>query len=83
MPVIQTDQEIAFPEIQNNVQVHHPQFGLGKVLLRTGSDDNSKAIVKFKEEGEKKLLLRLARLTVDRVEDEPAPVPVPPVPADQ
>lgn len=64
--------EIAFPDVVNNVQVHHPVFGPGKVILRTGSDDHSKAIVRFKEEGEKKLALRFARLTVDKVEEEPA-----------
>jgi hypothetical protein len=66
------DQEVAFADIQNNVQVHHPKFGIGKVMLRTGADEKtSKAIVRFKEEGEKKLALRYARLTVDKVEDEP------------
>jgi hypothetical protein len=64
--------EIAFPDIVNNATVHHPTFGVGRVLLRTGEDEKSKAIVKFKEEGEKKLALRFARLTVDKVEEEPA-----------
>ncbi|MCB2154034.1 hypothetical protein KQI84_04060 [bacterium] len=64
------DQEIAFPEIQNNAQVHHPKFGIGKVLLRTGMDERSKAIVKFKEEGEKKLALKFAGLTVDKPDEE-------------
>ena len=65
------EQDIAFPEIQNNVQVHHPTFGVGKVLVRTGSDENSKALVKFKEEGEKKLSLKHAKLYVDKIEEEP------------
>lgn len=64
------EQEIAFPEIQNNAQVHHPQFGLGKVLMRIGTDERSKAVVKFKEEGEKKLALRFAGLTVDKPEED-------------
>ena len=38
------DQDIAFPEIQNNAHVHHPVFGLGKVIMRTGTDERSKAI---------------------------------------
>jgi hypothetical protein len=65
---------IAFPDIVVNAQVHHPDFGVGKVIMRTGTDENSKAIVKFKEEGEKKLALRFARLIADRVEDEPEAV---------
>lgn len=64
--------EIAFPDVLNNVQVHHHVFGPGKVILRTGSDEFSKAIVRFKEEGEKKLSLRFARLLVDKVDEEPA-----------
>ena len=63
-------EDIQFPEIQNNVQVHHPTFGVGKVVLRSGTDENSKAIVKFKEEGEKKLSLKVANLIVDKIEDE-------------
>ncbi|MDK2971203.1 MAG: hypothetical protein PWP23_958 [Candidatus Sumerlaeota bacterium] len=65
------EMEIAFPDIVNNAQVNHPTFGPGRVLLRTGEDEKSKAIVKFKEEGEKKLALRFAKLTVDKVEEEP------------
>lgn len=65
-------QEIAFPDIQAGVQVYHPTFGVGKVIVRTGSDENSKALVKFKEEGEKKLALKHANLKADKVEEEPA-----------
>ncbi|MBX3730632.1 MAG: hypothetical protein KF858_15760 [Candidatus Sumerlaeia bacterium] len=72
---IKTDSEIAFPDIVANTQVHHPVFGVGRVILRTGEDEKSKAIVKFKEEGEKKLALRFAHLTVDKVEEEPAAAP--------
>ncbi len=68
---IKTESEMAFPDIQNNVQVHHPSFGLGKIVIRTGTDENAKAIVKFKEEGEKKLALKHANLTVDKIDDEP------------
>ncbi len=67
---------VSFPDIVANAQVHHPIFGVGKVVMRTGSDENSKAVVKFKEEGEKKLALRFARLIADRIEEEPvAPAP--------
>jgi len=67
-------ESIAYPEVQAGVQVYHPTFGVGKVVVRTGSDENSKALVKFKEEGEKKLALKHAHLTVDKVEEEPAAV---------
>ncbi len=69
--------EMAWPEIQNNAQVRHPRFGVGKVVMRMGTDEKSKAIVKFKEEGEKKLALRFANLTVDRVDDEEPGAPKP------
>ncbi len=65
-------ENIEFPDIQNGVQVHHPTFGVGKVIVRTGSDENSKVLVKFKEEGEKKLALKHAELFVEKVEEEPA-----------
>lgn len=64
--------QVQWPDIQNNVQVRHPKFGLGKVLLRMGEDENSKAIVRFQEEGEKKLALRYAKLVRDVIEDAPA-----------
>jgi len=63
-------EELAYPDIVNNAQVNHPTFGVGKVVLRTGTDENSKAIVKFKEEGEKKLSLKHAELWVDKVDEE-------------
>jgi len=60
--------DISYPDIINNAQVEHPTFGVGKVLLRTGTDQRSKAIIKFKDEGEKKLLLSHANLKVDKPE---------------
>lgn len=66
-----TTQDIAFPDIVTNAQVHHPVFGAGKVILRTGTDEKSKAYVKFREEGEKKLSLKYANLVVEKPEEEP------------
>lgn len=66
-----TNENIAFPDVINNAQVIHPTFGAGKVLLRSGEDENSKAVIKFKEEGEKKIALRFANLTVEKPEVEP------------
>lgn len=61
------------PDIKQSVLVRHPLFGVGKVVARFGEDELSKVIVKFQEEGEKKLSLKHAKLTVDKVEEpEPA-----------
>lgn len=43
-------------------QVRHPKWGVGTVLFRSGSGQNAKAIVVFPEEGQKKLMLRYAKL---------------------
>ncbi|MEQ8820083.1 MAG: hypothetical protein RLY93_07535 [Sumerlaeia bacterium] len=67
------DASMAFPDIQKDAQVHHPTFGMGKVLQRTGKDEKTaKAIIKFREEGEKKLALQFADLTVDKVDEDEA-----------
>ena len=59
------------PEVKKGAEVTHPTFGLGKVVDRFGEDDRSKVIVKFREEGEKKLSLKFANL-----EAKVVPVPV-------
>lgn len=59
-----------YPEIQQNTLVRHPKFGLGKVVARFGEDELSKAIVKFQEEGEKRLSLKYAKLVREAVEEE-------------
>ena len=43
-------------------QVKHPKWGVGTVLIRSGSDEMSRVIVVFEEEGQKKLMLRYAKL---------------------
>ena len=43
-------------------QVQHPRWGVGTVMLRSGSGEDGKAVVVFPEEGQKKLLLRYAKL---------------------
>jgi hypothetical protein len=67
-----SNESIAFADVVVNAQVIHPTFGPGKVLSRTGEDDNSKAIIKFKEEGEKKIALKYANLLVEKPEEDPA-----------
>ena len=44
------------------MQVEHHLFGLGKVLAVEGRGDQAKATVFFKEVGQKKLVLKFARL---------------------
>jgi hypothetical protein len=61
------------PEVKPGTVVRHKKFGIGKVALRFGEDELSKVIVKFQEEGEKKLALKQAKLEVDAPEPEPVP----------
>jgi DNA helicase-2/ATP-dependent DNA helicase PcrA len=49
---------------QPGVRVQHPKFGQGKILQRIGHDHNSKVVVFFKKHGQKKLMLRVAKLRV-------------------
>lgn len=44
--------------------VKHERFGVGQVLNLEGVGDNAKAKIKFKNAGEKTLLLKFAKLTV-------------------
>lgn len=50
--------------IQPGQQIEHERFGLGEVLKVDGSGDNAKATIRFKNAGEKQLLLRFARFKV-------------------
>lgn len=54
-------------------QVKHPTWGNGTVLNRYGSGDEAKAIVVFTEEGQKKLMLRFAKLK--KIGSAPRPEP--------
>ncbi len=49
-------------EIAIGDQVKHAQWGVGTVLFRSGSGELAKAIVVFPEEGQKKLMLKYAKL---------------------
>lgn len=57
-------------EIEIGDQVKHPRFGIGTILYKSGNGDRTKAIVVFAEEGQKKLLLKHAKLKKVK---EPAP----------
>jgi DNA helicase II / ATP-dependent DNA helicase PcrA len=49
-------------QISAGMRVEHHLFGEGKVLSMEGTGPNTKAVVYFKEAGQKKLILRFARL---------------------
>ncbi|MBI9068032.1 MAG: UvrD-helicase domain-containing protein [Salinivirgaceae bacterium] len=52
--------------IKSGMNVEHQQFGVGRVIQIEGDANNKKAIVFFPKYGEKKLLLRFARLRIVR-----------------
>jgi hypothetical protein len=43
-------------------KVRHPKFGEGQIIQRSGTGENTKFVVKFVEEGEKRLLAKFAKL---------------------
>jgi hypothetical protein len=49
-------------EFEIGDSVKHPKWGIGTVLYKTGSGNRTKLIVIFPEEGQKKLLLKYAKL---------------------
>lgn len=50
--------------IQQGQLIEHERFGLGEVLKVEGEGDNAKATIRFKNVGDKQLLLRFARFKV-------------------
>jgi hypothetical protein len=53
-------------------KVRHPKFGEGQIIQRSGTGDNTKFVVKFVEEGEKRLLACFAKLKRIQPVDERA-----------
>lgn len=51
-------------ELKAGDLVLHDRFGRGEVLSLEGEPDNAKALIRFENEGEKKLLLKFAKLRV-------------------
>ncbi|MFQ5570356.1 MAG: ATP-dependent DNA helicase PcrA, partial [Rhodothermales bacterium] len=51
-----------YAEIVPGVRVEHPIFGEGKVIAMEGRGEQAKAVVFFKEVGQKKLMLKFAKL---------------------
>lgn len=50
--------------VQPGQLIEHERFGLGEVLKVEGAGDNAKATIRFKNAGDKQLLLRFARFKV-------------------
>lgn len=50
--------------VQPGQLIEHERFGLGEVLKVEGEGDNAKATIRFKNAGDKQLLLRFARFKV-------------------
>ena len=66
-PPSNTDRRIVYDEEESaqlapGMLVEHHLFGEGKVMAMEGKGPNTKAVVYFKEAGQKKLILRFARL---------------------
>jgi len=49
-------------EFEVGDQVRHPKWGVGTILFKSGSGQYAKVVVVFSEEGQKKLLVKKARL---------------------
>lgn len=50
--------------VQQGQLIEHERFGMGEVLKVEGEGDNAKATIRFKNAGDKQLLLRFARFKV-------------------
>lgn len=51
-------------DLQSGQHIEHERFGIGEVVKVEGSGENLKATVKFRNAGEKQLLLKFARFKV-------------------
>ena len=55
----------AFPEeLQSGMDVEHQKFGFGKILAMEGANDGKMATIFFQNAGQKKLLLKFAKLSI-------------------
>ena len=55
-----------YDQFQPGDHVKHSKFGEGQILHRSGSGDDTKLVVSFAEEGEKRLMARYAKLKKSR-----------------
>ncbi len=61
-----------FEQFQPGDYVKHVKFGEGQILQKTGSGKDTKFVVSFSEEGEKRLMAAFAKLKKIRpIEPEP------------
>ena len=61
-----------YEQFQPGDCVKHPAFGEGQILYRNGSGDDTKLVVSFAGEGERRLLARYAKLKKIRpIETQP------------
>jgi DNA helicase-2/ATP-dependent DNA helicase PcrA len=51
-----------FASLQKGDNVKHAKFGSGTIIDRVGTGDATKILVKFVDEGEKRLLAKYAKL---------------------
>ncbi len=63
-PTVEYEPDHQGGELQPGMAVIHPKFGPGKVLKCEGQGENARITVFFRNVGQKKLVARLARLTV-------------------
>ncbi|MFI5172203.1 MAG: ATP-dependent helicase [Chitinophagales bacterium] len=55
----------AFPEeLQSGMEVEHQKFGFGKIIAMEGNNDGKMATIFFHKAGQKKLLLKFAKLAI-------------------
>ncbi|MDR0658483.1 MAG: UvrD-helicase domain-containing protein [Mediterranea sp.] len=53
-----------FPDLQVGQMIEHERFGVGEVMKIEEAGDNMKATIRFRNAGDKQLLLRFARLKI-------------------
>ncbi len=52
------------PDVKIGMTVQHERFGIGEIIAIEGLDSNTKATIRFKNAGEKQLLLKFAKLKI-------------------
>jgi len=56
---------VAFPEeLQAGMEVEHQKFGFGKIVSLEGNNDAKMATIDFQKTGQKKILLKFAKLSI-------------------
>jgi DNA helicase-2/ATP-dependent DNA helicase PcrA len=58
------DQSVTAGDFQVGVKVFHEKFGKGKIIAKEGGQEKTKVTVFFQQAGQKKLLLRFAKLRI-------------------